>query len=356
MSALSEALKIAGQGYVDLMSATGKPWSLQAMGDLSDEYEKAKLVSSLNALGNPFPAEEIEKEFGIEQLDGRASMVQLGEILIKSLVQDVDECLSEAERSTFRRCWFQMIDIGETNALCAHQDISGKQLPGFVILLNQGLYFCLKLLVTAQLYEDLQGSLAQYKRSGAELFGVATELFVEQSPDKLNAGAVFTGNEEVDGVIEAHVSLGSTLLMQFVMLHELGHAHLEHGKLLDRSRILALSTLGGSEEPCPNPAHHSAEFEADAFAWNALARRANDPMKNLGNFYVIRLFFNFLDAVERDLGRPLSGDHPSPEARLANIEALFAPKGLSQDHRELFEVQDKLIQSWTSEREIHGTK
>jgi len=68
MSALPEALKIAGQGYVDLMSATGKPWSLQAIGDLSDEYEKAKLVSSLNALGNPFPAEEIEKEFGIEQL------------------------------------------------------------------------------------------------------------------------------------------------------------------------------------------------------------------------------------------------------------------------------------------------
>lgn len=343
-----EALKVAGSEYVDLLSATGKPWSLQAMGDLSDDYEKGKLVSSLNALGNPFPAEEIEKEFGIERLDGRAAMVQLGEILVKSLAQDVDECLSDAERGTFKRCWFQMIDIGETNALCAHRDVSGNQLPGFVILLNQGLYFCLKLLVTAQLYEDLQGALSEYKRSGAELFRVATELFVEQSPDKLNVGAVFTGKEEVDGVIEAHVSLGSTLLMQFVMLHELGHAHLGHGKLLDRSRMFALSTAGEASEPSPDPDLHSAEFEADAFAWIALARRANDPMKNLGNYYVIRLFFAFLSEVERDLGRPLSGDHPSPKARLAQIEGLFAPDGLSQEHRELFEVQDKLIQSWTS--------
>ena len=73
-----EDLQAAGRDYVDLLSATGKPWSRQAMGDLSDDYEKAKLISSLNALGNSFPVEEIEKEFGLEQLDGRTSMVQLG--------------------------------------------------------------------------------------------------------------------------------------------------------------------------------------------------------------------------------------------------------------------------------------
>ncbi len=343
---MNEELQNAGQGYVELLSAMGRPWALHAMGDLSDDYERDKLVSSLAALGNPFSAKEVEKEFGIERLDGRASMVQLGKILVKSLAQDVEECLSSDEKLTFDKCWFQMIDIGETNALCAHKDVGGAPLPGFVILLNQGLYFCLKLLVTAQLFEDLQGDFASYKRSGKELFGVATDLFIDQTPDKLNAGAIFTGNAEVDGVLEAHVSLGSTLLMQFVMLHEVGHAHYGHGALLDRNRMRALSSVSDTKAPIADQKQHDAEYEADAFAWNALARRANDPNKNLGNYYVIRLFFAFLAALERQLGRPLSGDHPPPSSRMLRIERLFAPNGLSRHHQELFAAQDRLIQSW----------
>lgn len=344
--ALSEVEQAASE-YVRLLSATGQKWSLHAMGDLPEDYERAKLVASLAALGNPFRPEDIAKEFGIENLDGRAAMIQLGRILTQSLVQDIGECLLGDERETLAKCQFTMIDIGETNALCADRDAKGNKLPGYVILLNQGLYFCLKLLVTAQIFEDLRGDLAQYQRSGKDIFGAACNLFLTQRPDMLNAGAVFTGDEAVDGRIEAHVSLGSTLVTQFVMLHEVGHAHLGHGELLDRARLFALSATGQTSEPQRLDDFHSAELEADEFAWTALARRADTELKNFANLYVIRLFFGFLTQLEQIIGRGLSGDHPSPSLRVERLTILFAPDGLSQEQSEIFDKQDELLASWS---------
>lgn len=339
-------LEVAVAGYIDLLAKLGSRWTLSAAGDLSDDYDKTKLVASLTALGNPFDADEVEREFGIERLDGRASMIQLGRILMESLMQDVEGCLDAAERETFVRCIGRIVDIGETNAICAHQDIHGRPLPGYVILVNQGLYFCLKLLVTAQVYEDLQGDMAEYRRSGAKLFDIAVDLLLTQRPDDLNVGAVYTGDPKIDGYIEAFVSLGSTLLMQFVILHEIGHAHLGHGKILGAARLQALAAAGSGPEPGEADAHHEAEFEADAFAWRALARRADTVEKNLGNLYCIRLLFGFLDAVEARIGRPLSGRHPPPMVRAERITALFAAEGMAEDHRMALEQQARVIRSW----------
>ena len=40
---------------------------------------------NLATLGSPFEAEDIEREFGIEELNGRDSMIQPGRILMQSL-------------------------------------------------------------------------------------------------------------------------------------------------------------------------------------------------------------------------------------------------------------------------------
>lgn len=325
-------------------------WVLHAQGDLSDEYERAKLTASLAALGNPVSVENIQREFGIEHLDGRASMIQLGRILVESLTQDVADCLSDEEHVTLRRCQFQMIDIGETNALCTDRNVNGGTLPGYVILLNQGLYFCLKLLTTAQIYEDMRGDLAKYKQSGAPLFSTAVDLFITERPDKLNVGAVFTGDEKADGEIEANVSKGSILLMQFIMLHEVGHAHLKHNELLEQTRLNALAGLGRAsvtkDELAKQGQYHKAEFEADAFAWKALVRRANSPISNFANLYCIRLFFQFLDAIEKKLGRPICAFHPSPKLRAARLVEMFAPDGLDEDQQYLFDRQDAILKRW----------
>lgn len=351
---IPETVEKAANEYVRVLSQAGQKWSLHAMGDLAEDYERRKLVASLAALGNPFRAEDIEKEFGIEKLNGREAMIQLGRILTRSLVQDIDACLAPAEQETLAKCHFSMIDIGEINALCAHRDAFNNKLPGFVILLNQGLYFCLKLLMTAQIYEDMQGDLSQYRRSGQDVFAAACTLFLTERPDTLNAGAVFTGDEVVDGRIEAHVSLGSTLVMQFVMLHEVGHAHLGHGALLDRARLHALSVSGQPAPPEGQPAppegqaaFHEAELEADLFAWTALTRRADTELKNFANLYAIRLFFGFLSRLEHILGRNLSGDHPPPAERIKQLTKAFAADGLAEEQQDVFDRQDDVLDRWS---------
>lgn len=343
----------ATEEYIMLLSRSRRKWSLEANEDLSDNYTKAKLVANLAALGNPFEAEEIEREFGIEKLDGRASMIQLGRILMQSLSQDVADCLSTDELPTLDLCNIRMADIGQTNALCSDRTIDGKPLPGFVVLANQGLYYCIKLLITAQIYEDLQGDFETYRKSGAEVFAAACHLMLTESPEKINIGAVYTGDEEADGAIEAHVSLGSTLVMQFVILHEIGHAHMGHTGLLEQGHLIALSAAKGAigdkgKETKNLDVYHNSEFEADAFAWNALARRANnDPMKNLGNFYCIRLFFKFLEVIEYKTNRSWCEYHPAPADRIERLSALYAPNGYSELANEQFERQDQLVNTWS---------
>ena len=339
--------------YIQLLSKFRRKWSLEANEDLSDNYTKAKLVANLAALGNPFEAGDIEREFGIEKLNGRDSMIQLGRILMQSLSQDVADCLNTDELPTLDLCNIRMADIGQTNALCSDRTIGGKPLPGYVVLANQGLYFCFKLLITAQIYEDLQGDFEIYRKSGAEVFAAACHLMLTESPEKINIGAVYTGDEEADGAIEAHVSLGTTLLMQFVVLHEIGHAHLGHTGLLEQGHLIALSAaeggIGDKRRDARNlNIYHDAEFEADAFAWKALARRANnDPMKNLANFYCIRLFFKFLEVIENKTNRSWCEYHPAPADRIAQLGFLYAPNGYSELAKEQFERQDQLIKTWS---------
>lgn len=116
---------------------------------------------------------------------------------------------------------------------------------------------------------------------------------------------------------------------------------------------LALSAIGDSstedletdEEDLV--VHHDGEFEADAFAWNALARRANDPMKNLGNFYCIRLFFRFLETIEYKANRPWCRYNASPSSRIDRLAALYAPNGLTEFAQQQFDRQDQLIETWS---------
>lgn len=339
-------LKAAADEYVKALMSHNRRWALEAREDLTNNYAKSKLVATLATLGNPVDADEIEKEFGIEQLDGRDSMIQLGRILIKSLVQDVADCLSEEELNTLNCCEWRMVDIGLTNALCTDKGADAKPLPGYLILMNQGLYFCIKLLVTAQIYEDMQGDFAQYRKSGLDVFAAACDLYVSETPEKINVGAVFTGDDEVDGAIEAHVSLGTILLMQFIALHEVGHAHMGHSEALVAGRLSALAAAGHGESLGSVDAHLEAEFEADAFAWNALAGRAATAENNLGNIYVIRLFFRFLHIIEIKTGKPISEYHPPPHDRAARLEQLFSPGGLIDEHQTIFDRQDQLIDNW----------
>lgn len=344
-------MKYAADEYAKATLLSNRSWSLHATEDLSDNYTKAKLNSTLETLGNPVAADEIEREFGIEHLDGRDSMIQLGRVLMESLVQDVADCLTEEQLPILRRCEWRMVDIGLTNALCTNQSVDGSELPGFIILINQGLYFCIKLLVTAQIYEDMDHDFLPYRKSGIDVFAAACDLYVSETPDKINVGAIFTGNEDVDGAIEAHVSLGSILLMQFVALHEVGHAQLGHNKAMGLGRLSALSAVGmtteATSETTSLAAHHAAEFEADAFAWQRLAHRATSPENNLGNIYVIRLFFGFLDAIENKIGKRISEYHPLPKIRAQRLEQLFSPDGLTDQQKAIFDRQDALINGWS---------
>ena len=287
-----------------------------------EEYEQDKLRATLESLGTLDQYDSILKQYNIAKVGGREGQDQLFRVFVQSLREDMVDCLDAAELETLHRTDMRFLDLGDVNAMCADADRFNQRLPFFLIFLNQGLFYCLKLLFTAQVMEDLRGDLKDFRQDGAGYFELAIRLFETRDINCINEGRVKFGQSEIDGEIDAHISRASTMVMTFIALHELGHAHLGHHAILRRNRMCALG-----EQQIPESVSidaQNAEFEADAFAMRGLMRRNESPLGRWANLYAIRLFFWMLDIIEARSKDTIFWDHPPSMARAQRLTELVA--------------------------------
>lgn len=251
------------------------------------------------------------------------SLQQTLGLVAKSLRDDLVQCMSDEEIEFFEGFELHFLPTGYTNACCVNCDANGQPLGFFVAFLNEGLFFSLHQLFTALLFEELQGDLSDYRKDGTADFDVAVNLYLNPTENKIKPMAHDVGDKDASGEIGASITSATSLLLQFISLHEFAHAWLGHHDIIATNRLALVTHSTSSSADDRHSQFHDFEYDADEFAWKALMKRTSSPQGQWANFFAVYLFFKFLDALEQRMGRPLSDMHPSPIKRAERLKALL---------------------------------
>ena len=272
--------------------------------------------------------------------------------LLEQLSDDLEEYVQEEHLADYRRTYFGMLSLRSVDGCCINQTLSGEPLDGYLILINEGLWVCLQLLAKAFVLENLSGDLAQYKKSGRGDFDAAISHFL--SPTSNSAAKVFFTEvpAELEGEMSAAQSSMAILLMQFVVLHELGHVIHRDLELLGAYRI----HIGKSDEVVPREAgkHWQAEFAADRYALSTICLKSRSNLSGWANFLTIYVFFSWLSSVERVAGRPLCPLHPAPSSRAdALLTYMRSTYTVTEEIDQYIDITKSILADWsTFERSI----
>lgn len=278
------------------------------------------------------------------------SVQQTLELVAQSLRSDLAQCFSDEENEFFETFELHFLPTGYTNACCVNCDANGQPLGFFVAFLNEGLFFSLNQLFTALLFEELQGELAPHRRDGTADFDLAMNLYLNPTTNNIKPMTHDVGDKDVSGEIGASITSATSLLLQFISLHEFAHAWLGHHDIIATNRLalVKLSTSSPSEDRSKQ--YQDLEYDADEFAWNALMKRTSSPRGQWANFFAVYLFFKFLDALERRIGASLSDIHPSPILRAERLRTLLMNALPNETHLAVdLDRIDAMVARWTEE-------
>lgn len=271
------------------------------------------------------------------------------ELLAGSLRNDVAQCLTSDQEQFLETVHFKFLDVGLMNACCIAADVDGQPLDGYIVFLNEGLYFSLMQLFSAVVFEELQGDLLDFRRDGKEGFAQAVDMYLSPSHEKIRPNLGYVGDPEASAEIERHLASATTLVLQFVALHELGHALLGHHDTLSTQRLALAGAEIGAQAEQVWERNHVLEYEADAFAFAALMARTQTIEAHWAHCFLVYLFFRYMAEVERKAGRPASRLHPNPMDRARAIKDLLLQAFPSEfEHAAVLKRADELITKWTS--------
>lgn len=281
-----------------------------------------------------------------------ATFQDLLEILAQSLQNDIEQCLDEEQNSLLSKVHLKFLETGIVNASCVNSSLDGSLLDGFIIFMNEGLYFSLRQLFTALLFEELQGELEEFRRDGTEVFNAAINLYIKPRAENVVPLPEYVGDLRASGEIASHVDSATSLLLQFVALHEFAHAWLNHHGILDAHRLAMAGKVVSNSDPAQFTRSQELEYQADEFAFRALIKRTRTIESQWAHCFAIHLFFQFLNAIEEKLASPLSALHPPPLLRSKRIVTLLKEEFPEHQNLEADLARiDALIQKWTGCRD-----
>lgn len=315
-----------------------------------DTRDVEKIVErSLDVLGLESNYDAFVKTLSPTQNPKDLSFQQALNLLGISLKDDIEQCLNENQKGFLQNVHFRFLSTGLTNASCLNADVDGEPLGFFIAFLNEGLYFSLRQLFTALLYEELRGELAEYQRDGSDAFEAAVRLYIDPNPVNIAPLSHYVGDIEASGEIGAHIDSAASLLLQFIALHEYAHAWLGHHEIIDAQSLFMAAKVGGVDNLSGCEIYHDLEFQADEFAFRALMSRTKTAEGHWAHCFAIHLFFCYLAELEKRLGKPLSHLHPSPMLRSERLRALLKNALPESAHLEadIFRV-DAMVEKWTT--------
>lgn len=327
-------------------------WNVRRKRVADPEREALENAAGARTLGAGNAADVFMQEQFPGNLPKDITFAQFKQAYLHAMRDDIVQCLTPDQMAFFESVHLRFLPTGLTNACCVNADITGKPLGFHIAFVNEGLYFALNQLVTALIFEEMQGDLSHYKRDGSAAFEAAIRLYLEPTSTNIDTVPLSLDDPAATGEVQAYQASAVTLILTFVCLHEFAHAWLGHHRAVDTAR---LSLVEPEEDVTAGTVSETAktqEFEADAFAFAALTSRTRTPESNWAHAFLIHLFFCYLDAIETRIGRPLSTLHPPPQERSRRIvlqfSSAFPGNGNWQAEIELLVAQ---VASWTKSKQ-----
>ena len=328
------------------MRVSSVRWNLNPRKAVSDRYADDAMAATLVNLGIDQSPKEFLDSIGAHDVP-EGTLDPLYEIYMRSLRDDIADCLTPEQQAVFERTAMTFLPIGKSEAMCVAEDTRGNRLDGSLIIVNDGLYYVLQQLFTALIFEELQGDLAMYHRDGSEAFKWAYRLFANPSSALVGRVQLELEDPAAQGEAQSYLSRVTTKTMQFIGLHEFAHVWLGHHELQGRYRLFLTGNQDRAEEE-PSASAINDEYEADAFALRRILDQSSSNISRWANFYAISYLFEFFSVLE-DRGDHLnSNSHPPARDRLARLQAIMAAEvGGADEFAYLGKRSHELTEKWS---------
>lgn len=303
-------------------------WRLSTQGNPDIDYENRKIKRTLETLGQPELYESLLGDQNELQVSNRGvdDFDRLINMLSGSLKQDIRECVGSSCEAKLSKTALGLLPIGISNAFCINKTLIHdyeEQLDGYLICVNQGLYFCLQLLAKSIVLENLQGDLIQYRSCGGDSYAKAIDMYLNPKVEIINEIFFEQSSPEINGELSAYQSSIAMIILQFISLHEFGHISNGDLGIIGLHKLHFMSNAPESASVSLDLSYIENEYLADEFALKALCNRSKKPENAWANFSAIYLFFYWLGDIEKKLGGPISKLHPSPIARAERLHLLM---------------------------------
>ncbi|NJA06846.1 hypothetical protein HC024_14110 [Methylococcaceae bacterium WWC4] len=320
-------------------------WQLQSIKTGSEDRQREKLKATLGYFERLDLFHELEKQL-LETPDEMDLSVDIDR-LAQQLKEDLPDYISAKDNEKFEITELLFLPLPNADGYCINQDISGNNLDGYIICLNEGLWICSQLLGKAFVLENLQGDFAEFKSSGSVFFELAISHFL--TPSGSNVNEVFFGHlpAHVDGAATAAQSSVAILILQFITLHEIGHIARGDFSLMNTySFHIANSNKGEIEHPNTEQ-YWEAEYNADIFAIKSICEHSKADISRWANFITIWILFEWLTEVERKNGKFICKLHPPPFLRLEKLKTWmninYPPASEAEQY---IEATNRIINNW----------
>ena len=330
--------------------ASSNGWKLSSKQVHDDEFAEIREKAAFETLGIDFSVvnnEEI-KEYLAKNKEG--SFDELISFLAQSLKEDIDECTLRKYTSLINNTEITLLPISTVGAFCTQVNFSGGNSTWNLICIDQGLYFCTKMLGKSLVCETLKIQIPDWDKGGAHEYRCATKLFLKPNREDLNEIFFEDLPPELEGIISAHQSKASTMMLQFIGLHEFGHLVHNDLQLLGLYKLHMNKIWTGKKfdfNDSEQEKHWDAEYEADIFALKALCSRSKSDLSVWANFITIYFFFTWLNDIEKVTDEIISPLHPPPKSRAENLrEYMYAHYVENMEAEEMFTLIQANSDQW----------
>ena len=328
----------------------GTGWRLSRIANTNTEYEDKKFEHTLAYLGlKPDDVKESVEDIRQRMANDTRFNAQL-RILAEHLHSDLKEFTGAPHAAGVDASRIHFLPSGYFNGFCLNKDAFKQPLDGYLIGLNEGLYFSLEFLAKAYVVESVSGDYEAYRQDATYLYLNAINLYSRPDTRILNDIFFKDVSARVDGQLSAAQSAIAIKTLQFVVLHEFGHIANRDLDLLDRYNLYMSSPHADAAQEiasATSKAHWQAEFQADEFALSTLCRNSSSHISAWANFMGVYLMFAWFSHVEQLKGAALSSLHPPPDQRAARLlEYMKDNIGLWDDMKVEIDKINALTEKW----------
>lgn len=180
----------------------------------------------------------------------------------------------------------------------------------YAIAINMGMLYIIQLICQSIMLENNEYCT---NNTPYEMFQSAQKLFqadtLQKFQEELNSYTASIGLGE-----QIEVAAITTLIMKFIVLHELGHIELGHADFLydlykNNKGITDIDQMD------------SWEFQADSFALDTILNNSSSNETKWNHAFWIYTFFLALDCMEFHIGEVICPKHPKPLLRARQIKS-----------------------------------